>query len=144
MLVSSLLCAFRLIYGAKVFVSNGPKFSDHYLHQIFANLVLLECLVLPHYGHAEKPNPNPGCFEVSDWFCLWLYFDHIDSVISKIKRFRFTRCELSTCIQWALLKITEVATVGCLCHWEYAVWTSLDINSGPNSSYPTLEENYSL
>ena len=35
--VSSLLCAFRLIYGAKVFVSNGPKFSDRYLHQIFAN-----------------------------------------------------------------------------------------------------------
>jgi len=83
--------------------------------------VLFECLVLSHCGHAEKPNPSPGCCGVSEWLFLHLYFDHTDSVVSKIKRFKLTRCELSGCVQWALLKIAEVATVDRLHHWEYPI-----------------------
>lgn len=104
----------------------------------------LQTLVLPHNGHTVKPNPNPGCFEVSEWFCLWLYFDHPRSVISKIKRFGFTRCELSACIRWAFLKTAEVAAVGHSHRWEYPMWASLDINSRLNISHLMLEENYQL
>lgn len=87
--------------------------------KVLQTSLLFECLGLHSYVHAEKPNPSPGGFEVSEWFCPWVYFDHTDSVISKIKRFRFMRWKLSACIWWAVLKIAEVATAGRLYCWEY-------------------------
>lgn len=55
--VFSQLCTFRLICDAEVFISNGLKFSDLSFHQFFTDFGLFG------YGQAEKPNPDPGCFE---------------------------------------------------------------------------------
>lgn len=136
--VFSQLRTFRLIYDAEVFISNGPKFSDPSLHQIFTDFGIFGC------GQVEKPNPDLGCFEVSEsfFFCLRLYFDRTDSVILKIWRLRYTKCELASWVKRALLKTAAMATVGRLCHQGCPIRASLYIDSIVNSAHLALEGNY--
>lgn len=83
--------------------------------------VLFECLVFPHYGHAEKPSPRPGCFEVSEWFCLRLDFDHADSVIPRLRDLdlRGASCQLAfeelfwNSQRWLLLAICAAGNILC-------------------------------
>lgn len=100
--------------------------------------MLFWCLLsLYYFLTTEKPNPNPGgCFDISLWFCWWLYFDLTDSVISNIKRFRVVSLHSvgysenpQGAHSWPLIQ-----------HWECPSWASWDINPGLSSSHLILHE----
>lgn len=111
--VSSQLCTFSSIYSADIFVSNGPKSSDLSSPNFCKLQATWFCLIM---DKQKRWILIQTALKFEWFFCLWFYFDHTDSVISKIRRLRYMKYELSAWIQWALLKITEVATLGHLCH----------------------------
>lgn len=81
-------------------------------------------------------------FQRAFFFCLRLYFDRTDSVILKIWRLRYMKCELASWVKRALLKTAAMATVGRLCHQGCPIRASLYIDSIVNSAHLALEGNY--